>query len=372
MEDENGKQAFIPTRVMKRNLALEEQTFMVRKPYLEMLQYLRQVDWPAQDNLRFLLWGRLGTGKSITMSQVHHFALNSNFIVIKFHSVRRWFSNYQEAVESEFKAGRWNFPNEARTVLEDFKYYNAKKIEGMVTHKTYKWSEAELTPEGAPLSEVIESGLSRPRFSSDCLNVLLKEIKLNIQQGWSKHPVMVMIDGINVIFQERTFVSKIKPRRKSRTIPNPKSISYACTPDELSVIVAIKHLLKNDYKNACLVASVDRHLQLDLTKRAFGENKIWWRALQQEMIPETDPDYPFALLGNHGWDQLHPFIPVSTQDYTEGELDAMIDYYADKRYIPHSSLRIFSIIIVYICTSFFSATLSPNQQQTKEDRKSDF
>ena len=103
----------------------------------------------------------------------------------------------------------------------------------------------EMTPEGAPLSEVIESGLSRPRFSSDCLNVLLKEIKLNIQQdGWNKHPVMVIIDGINVLFQERTFVSKTKPRRKDRTIPIPKHISSACSPDELSVIVAIKHLLK--------------------------------------------------------------------------------------------------------------------------------
>ena len=51
------------------------------------------------------------------------------------------------------------------------------------------------------------------------------------------------------------------------------------------------------------------------------------------MVPETDPDYPFALLGNHGWDQIHPFVPIATNDYTEGELDAMIDYYADKRYI---------------------------------------
>ena len=90
---------------------------------------------------------------------------------------------------------------------------------------------------------------------------------------------------------------------------------------------------RNDFKNTCLVASVDRSLQLDLTKRAYGENKKWWRALQQNMVPETDPDYPFALLGNHGWDQLHPFVPIATNDYTEGELDAMIDYYADKRYI---------------------------------------
>ena len=95
--------------------------------------------------------------------------------------------------------------------------------------------------------------------------------------------------------------------------------------------MAIKHLLKSDFKNACLLASVDRRYQLDLTKRAVGEEKKWWRALNREMIPETDPDYPFALLGNHGWDKLHPFIPISTHNYTDGEIDTMIDFYVDKR-----------------------------------------
>ena len=189
----------------------------------------------------------------------------------------------------------------------------------------------ELTEKGSPLLDVIDSGLSRPRFSSDCLNVLLKELKLNIQNGWNKHPVMVIIDGINVLFQERTFVSKILPKRKEHSIPTEKYIKQACTPDELSLIVAMKHLLKSDFKNACVLASVDRRYQLDLTKRAQGEEKKWWRALNHEMVPNTDPDYPFALLGNHGWDKLHPFIPISTQNYTEGEIDAMIDYYADKR-----------------------------------------
>ena len=99
-----------------------------------------------------------------------------------------------------------------------------------------------MTEKGSPLSEVIESGLSRPRFSSDCLNVLLKEIKLNIQDGWNKHPVMVIIDGVNVLFQERTFVSKIMPKRKEHSIPTEKYIREACSPDELSLIGLVNHL----------------------------------------------------------------------------------------------------------------------------------
>ena len=50
-----------------------------------------------------------------------------------------------------------------------------------------------------------------------------------------------------------------------------------------------------------------------------------------EMRPDIEPDYPFYHLGDHGWDKMHPFIPIETTKYTAGELDVMIDYYVDKR-----------------------------------------
>ena len=84
------------------------------------------------------------------------------------------------------------------------------------------FSYRESTPEGSPLSQIIETGLNRPRFAADCLNIFLKEIKINLQQGWNKHPVMLMIDGVNTLFQERTFVSKTIPRRKSNLRITPK------------------------------------------------------------------------------------------------------------------------------------------------------
>ena len=77
------------------------------------------------------------------------------------------------------------------------------------------FNSRESTPIGSPLSQIIETGLNRPRFSADCLNVFLKELKTNIQQGWNKYPVMLMLDGVNVLFQERTLVSKTLPRRKA-------------------------------------------------------------------------------------------------------------------------------------------------------------
>jgi hypothetical protein len=105
----------------------------------------------------------------------------------------------------------------------------------------------ESTEEGAPLAEVIQTGLDRPRFSADCLNVLMKELKLNAQDGWNKHPIIVLIDGINGLFEERTGVSKILPRRMPSKRISQEYISSSCTPDELSLIVSLKHMLKYVY-----------------------------------------------------------------------------------------------------------------------------
>ena len=190
----------------------------------------------------------------------------------------------------------------------------------------------ESTAEGAPLTEVFDIGLNRPRFSADCLNVILKELKLNLQSGWNKHPVMLVIDGINALFQERTFVSKKLPRRRNHAYITPQYLKEeACTPDELSLLVSLKHLLKDDYKNACVVSSVDQSLSLKMEERAYGELKNRWRSQAFDMKPDATADYPFALLNNHGWQKMHPFIPIETTNYSEGELDAMIDHLVDKK-----------------------------------------
>ena len=122
---------------------------------------------------------------------------------------------------------------------------------------------SESTEEGVPLSEVMEFGLERPRFAADCFAVLLKELKLNFKDGWNKYPLMIIIDGnfisffnlffkeivnfsgINVIFQERTYVTKSVPRRRNHQVINNKFLRKAtCAPEELSLLVAMKHMLK--------------------------------------------------------------------------------------------------------------------------------
>ena len=141
MVDEKPTTRFLTPAIAKRNLALQESTLMVRRPYVEAVQYLKQIDWPQQDNLRLLLWGRLGTGKSITMCQISHFALKSDFIVLNFQDISGMLKVCRLAEPSEHNPEKINFPHEAHKFLEIFKYYNGQKLDGLVTSKAYKWSE---------------------------------------------------------------------------------------------------------------------------------------------------------------------------------------------------------------------------------------
>lgn len=45
------------------------------------------------------------------------------------------------------------------------------------------WSKREKTEEGAPLLELVEHGISRVKYASECVIALVKEIKAHSTQG---------------------------------------------------------------------------------------------------------------------------------------------------------------------------------------------
>jgi hypothetical protein len=46
-----------------------------------------------------------------------------------------------------------------------------------------KYNFREETEAGSPLSDIVTMGLERPKFAADCLNVVMKELKLHCQEG---------------------------------------------------------------------------------------------------------------------------------------------------------------------------------------------
>ena len=68
------------------------------------------------------------------------------------------------------------------------------------------------------------------------------------------------------------------------------------------------------------------------TRKTRGRNRVW-DTRKRIMIPKVQVNYPFALLGEEGWEHFEPFIPIEVNLYSKAEMETMIDYYQEKRYI---------------------------------------
>jgi len=96
--------------------------------------------------------------------------------------------------------------------------------------KKYTWSQREITEAGDPLKNILEHGISRIKHASDCMAVLLKEIKAQASEGKCK--VLVVVDKVNSFYEK----SKILyPDR--RLVP----------VDNITIARAFKKLFINDW-----------------------------------------------------------------------------------------------------------------------------
>ena len=64
-----------------------------------------------------------------------------------------------------------------------------------------------MTEFGSPLSDIINKGLERPKFAADCLNVLMKELKLHCQEGTPNCKVrnLIIIFGMAAMLLPQMF-----------------------------------------------------------------------------------------------------------------------------------------------------------------------
>lgn len=89
--------------------------------------------------------------------------------------------------------------------------------------------------------DVVLKGLDRPKYSSDCQNVLMRELKLHSNAGTKK--TAVIVDGINLLYQGKTAVCK-NFKDFGRKMLSREMLENMCTHDELSVIYNLKKLLQ--------------------------------------------------------------------------------------------------------------------------------
>ncbi|XP_017494067.1 PREDICTED: 28S ribosomal protein S29, mitochondrial-like [Rhagoletis zephyria] len=299
-----------------------ETSIMVRKPALEIINYLNKTDFNKPPN-RYVLYGPIGSGKTYTLNHLLHYGFSQKFVLIYCSKPTDWTKFPQEYSASSENPKRIDTPLDAAVWLQHFKAQNLNLLEELklTSLNKYTWSLREHTNPGDSLMSIVEHGINRIKHASDCMAVLLKELKLNSEKGNCR--LLVVADKANA-FYEPTLL-----RFPDRT---------CATADDITIARAFKKLFKKDWQNGAVVASVCKKLVVPY--RIFPIHGLKNRRERERVYKHWGPfnvdhisDYPRDLLTDEGFHDFDPFVPIEVEKYSDKEMVTCLEYYQDRRWL---------------------------------------
>lgn len=287
---------------LPKKFAIQTKTFtetclMVRQPAVEIINILNNTDFNKPTN-RFVLYGRDGAGRSLTMAHILHYGMVKDFIIVHVPWVPNWLKCFKESSNSLTKEGFFDVNLDAAAWLINFKTQNAPLLAklDLKCSQEYEWSKREITAAGAPLIELIEHGINRVKFATDVISVLMEELKQQSTEGKCK--TMVAIDGYNAFFHPKT---RILGERKTKV-----------TTDQVTIVAPFLNITANDWNNGVCLLIADR------------------LALTEDRMESELPKY---LLRRTGFEHLDPFIPIRVDYYNDTEYHNCYEYYLNRKWI---------------------------------------
>ncbi|XP_071549830.1 small ribosomal subunit protein mS29 [Panulirus ornatus] len=274
-----------------------ETCLMIRQPALTLIDGIKRSSLALPPN-KFILYGQNGVGKTCSLVHVTHFLSEDGWLLLHVPWAPRWRRDFKEVSPSASVPGRYDHPLDAVLWLQHFRSQNTELLKTLKLETTerYFWSRREVTEVGVPLTALVDLGISRARFASDCIMGLTSELKKHATEGRCK--IAVVVDGINTFFCPTS-----RFRREDR--------SFVET-ENFTIFQAFKHLFKSDWKNGVIVGSVDG-----------GANESQRR----------ESYLPRYLLRLKGWEALDPFVPILVSNYNELEMLSVVDYYVDRNWL---------------------------------------
>ncbi|KAK4873342.1 hypothetical protein RN001_015371 [Aquatica leii] len=274
-----------------------ESCLMIRQPSIDIINCMKVINY-TNPVVRFVLYSKKGNGKTLSMAHVIHYAFEAGFLVVHVPWVGNWMRRCKEKSNSEFKPGNIDLNVDAAAWLMHFKHQNSHLINNsdFKTSQDYVWSKRETTLKDTPLVELIEHGINRIKFASQCIVALAEEIKKLSQEGKCK--TLVAIDGFNGFFYPNT-----------RILTEKKEVVH---PGNVTLTEAFLNLSKCDWSNAVVVVTVD-----------------------ELAIAEKDQIccLPRYLLGKKGFEHMDPFVPVPVLAYSDKEFKSCMDYFRERRWV---------------------------------------
>ncbi|GFO35809.1 28S ribosomal protein s29, mitochondrial [Plakobranchus ocellatus] len=291
----------IPSGHLRLMKSFNESCLMVRRPALELSGYLKNINLnhPAP---RFVLYGRRGSGKTITMHHTMQCCHRNGWIIVHVPWAGKWVRGwFKEVAASTFKPGRYDLPADSAEWLTQFRAQNQGKLQDLKTTSEYIWTKREKAEIGTSFEEIINFGLTRLKFSSDCVGVILKELRAQAQAKGLK--VLVAIDSVNAFYVQWNKLNALKNMEKKQL-----------QPGEISLIHNFKKMINTNWTHGAVVCAVSEEAN-DETKR--------------------ESYTPIYLLGQEGFEALDPFVPIFVPEYSEKEALSNINYFIDRNWIQN-------------------------------------
>nr|SVE70412.1 EOG090X05V1 [Daphnia similis]SVE71036.1 EOG090X05V1 [Daphnia similis]SVE72299.1 EOG090X05V1 [Daphnia similis] len=293
----------LPKEYKELSETLNGLSIMVRKPAIELITYLNKTNFDAPVT-RYVLYGKTGSGKSVSMAHILHYGSSAGMVLVHVPWVPNWVRFPKDCTPSVIHPNKYDHPIQSVEWLKHFSTQNGplmQKLE-LKTTENYAWSKREMTAAGSPLSELIDLGMNRAKYATNCVTALLGELK---KAAVSKRcRVLVVIDGFNSFFSPK---SRVQREDKSMVLPT-----------EFVLTDAFLSLTRNDWNNGAIVVSVDAS------------------AHPSELRESPLPRYQ---LGKQGFEHLDPFIPIEVPNYSEKEFHSQIDYYIERNWLQQPKAR---------------------------------
>uniref|UniRef100_A0A0K0DZ64 Small ribosomal subunit protein mS29 n=1 Tax=Strongyloides stercoralis TaxID=6248 RepID=A0A0K0DZ64_STRER len=291
----------LPSKFIHQINTFSECSWLIRQPFFEILNKISTTT-EEESTPRFVLFGRFGTGKSITLYQLMHYAHSQKWVNMNIRSVMDITRQKTELQENKKLEGKFDTPNHAVKLLVLFKSQNQHiwdKLSEIKTTKEYVWTKADKTEAGKPLTDIVEMGILSPIVSCDCFGALIDELKYHSTNKTIK--LLVTIDEANSIYGKTT-LKKLDG-------------SYASTND-LTMIYHLKKFFDKKWKNGAVVMVADEKEVKD--------------ARDTLTVPLVTP---LELFGEDGYDDIFPFVGIQTKNYDEKEINQVYEYYKSKKWL---------------------------------------
>ncbi|XP_050549054.1 28S ribosomal protein S29, mitochondrial [Daktulosphaira vitifoliae] len=288
----------LPKPFVEQTQVFAETALMIRKPALEVINNLKIANY-EKPAVRYLMYGKTGSGKSLSLAHILHYAHTAKFILFHIPYVPIWLKyDRKEVTWSSTKEGFADIPLVAAQWLKHFLHQNETILQelNLTTSKEYTWSIRETTPPGSTLKDLITHGINRAKYACDIMDILLNELKMHCTNNKCK--MIVAIDGFNAFFNEKTDL-KTEDRVKVK-------------PQQITMVQTGLSAVKSDWNNGAIVMITSPRASLNTRRESH---------------------LPIYLIGREGFQLIDPFIPIMVPELDKIEFNNMLDYYEEKRWL---------------------------------------